>query len=88
MPSRMWRRSLPRWRDPSISTSLFSINPLTANVFAGNSIVIMFRHQFGRGTRWAEAYLGGTPALDAEFSGPGDERIVVLQVGAPANPQP
>lgn len=36
---------------------------------AGNSIVIMFRHQFGRGTRWAEAYLGGTPALEIGWTG-------------------
>ena len=36
---------------------------------AGNSIVIMFRHQSGRGTRWAEAYLGGTPALEIGWSG-------------------
>lgn len=37
---------------------------------AGNSIVIMFRHGNGRGTRWAEAYLGGTPALEIGWSGP------------------
>jgi hypothetical protein len=36
---------------------------------AGNSIVIMFRHSSGRGTRWAEAYLGGTPALEIGWSG-------------------
>jgi hypothetical protein len=37
---------------------------------AGNSIVIMFRHSFGRGSRWAEAYLGGTPALEIGWTGP------------------
>lgn len=36
---------------------------------AGNSIVIMFRHSSGRGTRWAEAYLGGTPALEIGWTG-------------------